>query len=147
MISCARARALFTLAAKIAAGASIGPAERCACCGRRLTDPESQARGIGPECIGKLDRLVGWVRGAGDRVGGLSGDLTARSCPTTGAVAVEAGEVREFVPPATFDGLVAESRVVNVVDMNGGRAVFGPWTCGCGPVCEFAAALEKIIGR
>lgn len=28
---------------------------RCACCGRRLTDPVSIARGIGPECIKKFD--------------------------------------------------------------------------------------------
>ena len=28
---------------------------RCACCGRRLTDPTSIARGIGPECIKKFD--------------------------------------------------------------------------------------------
>src|SRR5262245_36255176 len=27
--------------------------ERCGCCGRALTDPESIERGIGPECYGK----------------------------------------------------------------------------------------------
>jgi hypothetical protein len=27
---------------------------RCACCGRKLTTPESVARGIGPECASKL---------------------------------------------------------------------------------------------
>lgn len=28
---------------------------KCACCGRRLTDPTSIARGIGPECIKKFE--------------------------------------------------------------------------------------------
>lgn len=28
-------------------------ADQCGCCGRKLTDPESIVRGIGPECFGK----------------------------------------------------------------------------------------------
>ncbi|HZO65239.1 MAG TPA: DUF6011 domain-containing protein [Kribbellaceae bacterium] len=28
-------------------------AGKCGCCGRRLTDPESKVRGIGPECEAK----------------------------------------------------------------------------------------------
>lgn len=31
----------------------IVEADQCGCCGRKLTDPESIARGIGPECYGK----------------------------------------------------------------------------------------------
>jgi len=36
--------------AQEAYGKKIG---HCGCCGRQLTDPESRARGIGPECYGK----------------------------------------------------------------------------------------------
>lgn len=32
---------------------TVVEADTCACCGRKLTDPESIARGIGPECYGK----------------------------------------------------------------------------------------------
>lgn len=32
----------------------ISEEERCGACGRQLTDPESIARGIGPECFGKM---------------------------------------------------------------------------------------------
>lgn len=32
---------------------NVVEADTCACCGRKLTDPESIARGIGPECAGR----------------------------------------------------------------------------------------------
>lgn len=37
----------------IEAQAEVVVATRCACCHRKLTDPESVARGLGPECAGR----------------------------------------------------------------------------------------------
>lgn len=34
----------------------LAAAERCGICGRRLRDPDSVARGIGPECLDRMER-------------------------------------------------------------------------------------------
>lgn len=45
-------------------GAAIGRNKsNCAICGRRLTDPESQARGVGPECKRMFEFLVRRMNG------------------------------------------------------------------------------------
>lgn len=45
-------------------GAAIGRNKsNCAICGRKLTDPESQARGVGPECKRMFDFLVRHMNG------------------------------------------------------------------------------------
>lgn len=35
--------------------------DRCCMCGRKLTDPLSRGRGVGPECVKSLDWLLGWA--------------------------------------------------------------------------------------
>lgn len=37
--------------------------QRCAICGKKLTDPESQANGIGPECIKYFNFFVKYING------------------------------------------------------------------------------------
>lgn len=44
---------------------------KCQKCGHRLTDPESQRRGYGPECWGSI---TGEVRSQGSSYGGLPDD-------------------------------------------------------------------------
>jgi hypothetical protein len=45
-------------------GAAIGRNKsNCAICGRKLTDPESQARGVGPECKRMFEFLVRHMNG------------------------------------------------------------------------------------
>ena len=48
-----RARGHLDVAARFEA--ELVDAGRCARCGRRLTDPQSLERGIGPDCYGKGD--------------------------------------------------------------------------------------------
>lgn len=41
----------YAIAQRLAfTGESVGPRARCAVCARRLADPPSVARGVGPEC-------------------------------------------------------------------------------------------------
>lgn len=48
---------LYRIVEKIIAN-NFQPGPRCALCGRALKDPESRARGIGPECHGDIQALV-----------------------------------------------------------------------------------------
>lgn len=53
-----RELALDKVVGIIAGGGTVGPQDECFFCARRLTDPESVARGIGSECWqGVLTRL------------------------------------------------------------------------------------------
>ena len=45
-----REREVYAVARKILSGANLPPSARCNLCGRVMTDEESQARAIGPEC-------------------------------------------------------------------------------------------------
>ncbi len=59
-------------------------ADRCTSCGRRLTDPESLARRIGPDCFARGVSLPARRQGAGD---GAWGPGPGMSPPPASAIA------------------------------------------------------------
>ena len=54
----AQATLQYACGGTIFSKAEYAEADRCGRCGRELTDPESIARGVGPECYGRLTDSV-----------------------------------------------------------------------------------------
>ena len=63
--------------------AAVGETGQCAVCGRTLTDPLSQARGIGPECIqGLVAQFFGIAAVAEARAADVQARRAARKATT-----------------------------------------------------------------
>lgn len=53
-----RESTLYRLVARYLQTGVLTPADKCRCCGKRLSDPQSQERGIGSECWGRFLQSV-----------------------------------------------------------------------------------------
>jgi hypothetical protein len=62
----------------------LAASSRCSICGRDLTDPDSIAKGIGPDCLAMLGGLPEWARTLAEETERLNKLEAGGSCMTGG---------------------------------------------------------------